>query len=181
MSRRCQWLPGEMREKHLQVLDGGDPSESLTRNSLNLILAQVPGEREMRKRKREILGFVWSHFTFREKASWGRWTVCCRPSGTIRRCFEVWNHIVLLTINVTSSFIRLAFYHSVSLCVCVGLMKNISKAVLCNERPHSGMRRNRCFIPVENEAIIRTLSNPRKQTDVSSKSSSTPKLMSGIF
>lgn len=52
-------------KEHLQVLDGGDPSESLTRNSLNLILAQVPGEKEMRKRKREILGFVWSHFTFR--------------------------------------------------------------------------------------------------------------------
>ncbi len=52
-------------KEHLQVLDGGDPSESLTRNSLNLILAQVPAEKEMRKRKREILGFVWSHFTFR--------------------------------------------------------------------------------------------------------------------
>lgn len=48
-----QWLSGEMNEEHLQVLDGGDPSESLTRNSLNLILAQVPGERERDEKDKE--------------------------------------------------------------------------------------------------------------------------------
>lgn len=47
-------MPVEMREKHLQVLDGGDPSESLTRNSLNLILAQVPGERDEKDKERDI-------------------------------------------------------------------------------------------------------------------------------
>lgn len=46
-------MQGEMREKHLQVLDGGDPSESLTRNSLNLILAQVPGERNKKEKEKE--------------------------------------------------------------------------------------------------------------------------------
>lgn len=78
-------MPGEMREEHLQVLDGGDPSESLTWNSLNLILAQVPGERDEKEKDRDI-------------------RICLKPlhisgesvlrkmdasSGTIRRSFEV--------------------------------------------------------------------------------------------
>lgn len=46
-------MPGEMREEHLQVLDGGDPSESLTWNSLNLILAQVPGERDEKQKEKD--------------------------------------------------------------------------------------------------------------------------------
>lgn len=122
----------ETREEHLQVLDGGDPSESFTRNSLNLILTQVPGEREMRKRKREILGFVWSHFTFRVlrkmDGSLDLWSL--RPNcSTDHKC-----HILLYSSGL------------LSLCLCVRLMKNISKAVLCNERSHSGMSHN----PAEN-------------------------------
>ncbi len=148
-------------KEHLQVLDAGDPSESLTRNSLNLILAQVPGEKEMRKRKREILGFVWSHFTFRvlRKMDGSPQLWSLRPNcSTDHKC-----HILLYSSGL------------LSLCLCVRLMKNISKAVLCNERSHSGASHN----PAENaEKIKCTLSNPRKKTD---KSGSTSKWMPGIF
>lgn len=113
MPNGCQWRLGRNTYRFLTAVI---PRKAL-RGTAWIWFSLRSLEREMRKTKREILGFVWSHFTFRSKAFWGRWTVCCRPSGTTRLSFEVWDQIVLLTINVTSSFIHLAFYHSV--CVCV--------------------------------------------------------------
>lgn len=149
--------------------EGGTLTGSWRRWSLGKLYEEQPEsdshsgpwrEREMRKRKREILGFVWSHFTFcvlrKMDGSLDLWSL--RPNcSTDHKC-----HILLYSSGL------------LSLCLCVRLMKNISKAVLCNERSHSGTSHN----PAENEAIICTLSNPRKKTD---KSASTSKLMPGIF
>lgn len=90
-----------------------------------------------RDKEREILGFVWRHFTFRVK----------RVSEKMDSRPPRWNYTPQLWSRIPNCstdhkchiFLYSSGLLSLCLCVCVcwvSLMKNISKAVLCKERFH---------------------------------------------
>lgn len=135
-------------------------------------LRSLEREREMRKTKRDIRiclkplhilvesilrkmdGLLLPHWNDMPQL----WSL--RPNcSTDHKC-----HILLYSSGLLS--IRL----------CVRLMKNISKAALCNERSQSGIWPT--ILASENITITCALSNPRKQID---KYSATPKLTPAVF